>query len=178
MFDSYQNTLERTHGIGLLYEGLLGIIGANKSEASQMYITARRALELIPVLQTEYELAMRESVSTKHFMCTPKEFDDMLYWTEAVPSTDHRTDPKTEDHQAQSHGQHMKHLYGKLAKSRSNLVLDTGIWAPDFPIRIPSPSSSVWATDIAHTEASCSKNFNIHNAFFPVLLELIVYAST
>ena len=167
VFESYQNALERTHGIGLLYEGLLGIIGANTSEASQMYITARRSLELIPVLQTEYELAMRESVSTKQFMCTPKEFDDMLYWTEAVPSTNHRTDTKTEDHHAQSHGQHKKHLYGKLAKSRSNHVLETGIWAPDFPIRRPSPSSSVWANDIAHTEASCSKNFNIHNVFSP-----------
>ena len=165
--------LQKVHRIGLLYEGIMGLLGANIASARPMFSELRMTMELIRDRYDAYSSCIREFKSSKSFMCSPREFDDMLIWTGAVGP-----DPALENnHQSgevhnnpyilTQHGRSMQDLYSKMASSKSNDFMETGTWAPDFPIRRPAPSSTVLGASVGQTEISCSKDFNTHTTFSP-----------
>ena len=135
----YAAKLEEVHRIGLLYEDVMGMIGANIHSARPKFTIFRKAIELISQRFNAYTSCMEAFVSSKSFMCSPREFDDMLVWTGAVGTIrgqgdgESMTEPRSTEYILNEHGRSMRRLYTKMASSKSNEFLETGIWAPDFP---------------------------------------------
>ena len=130
----YRASLRATFYISILYEGLMGILGANVSSASPMFAARQRVLELINQRYESYESLMRSNSTKKTFMSSPKEFDDMLRWTGAIggDENEQKLSDGSAAFNASTEQENMRQLYEKMAASKSNDFLETGIWVPDF----------------------------------------------
>ena len=141
----YPASLRATFNISILYEGLMVILGANVSSASPMCAALQKVLELINQRYESYESPMRSTSRKKTFMSSPKEFDAMLRWTGAISGDEN--EKKLPDGSAAFNAsmeqENMRQLYEKMAASKSNEFLETGIWVLDFPITRPSPSAAM-----------------------------------